>query len=515
MQPDGIVERLRRRALRVTSWQVLLVATIGIYTAYFTRVSIDVHQGLGTSSYDVGLYDQGVWLMSRFKAPFVTLMGRNLMGDHASFILVLVVPFYWIFSSIDTLFFLQSLALGLGALPVFLYARHRLQSEAIAYVLACAYLLHPAVGWANRENFHPDSFLAFFVGMAIYGALTRKWRLYVVFVVLALLVKEDVSLVVVPLGVWVAVKRDRRIGLATIAGAVGLMLVGMFLVMRSLIGVATRNGWRIPFGGPAGLLRETIERPGNVIDHFRADGRPFYVWQMTFPFGFVFLRRPSVALIGAVVLGTNILSTYFYQYHIEYHYSLIIVPALAMGTVYALAQIAHRVRRWLTGLIAVTALWGCLMWGVVPVGAVIAPWVHPSLGRTLPGYWAPDYAPAAAGRELMAEIPTDASVSAYHALDPHLAHRTSIYQFPNPFRVVLYGPNETLEQARACLPAANNVQYVMLPTDLGNLQPDWDVVQSDFELAGSNDYWRLYKRTGHEITCSKVSGDIFATLHHA
>ena len=49
--------------------------------------------------------------------------------------------------------------IGLGAVPVFLYARRRLQSEAMALVLAGAYLLHPAVGWTNLENFHPDSFL--------------------------------------------------------------------------------------------------------------------------------------------------------------------------------------------------------------------------------------------------------------------------------------------------------------------------------------------------------------------
>jgi uncharacterized membrane protein len=258
-------EQLSAAARRVTPWQGVLAVMIVAYTWYFTKISIDVHQGLGTSSYDVGLYDQGVWLLSRFKAPFVTLMGRNLMGDHASFILVFLAPFYWLYPSINTLFFFQSLALGLGALPVFLYARHKFASERLAVVLAGCYLLHPAVSWANRENFHPDSFLGVFIGMAIYAALVRKWRLYAVFVVLALLVKEDVSLVVVPLGVWVALKRDRRIGLATIGGALGLMLFAMFAVMKSLIGVPTRNGWRIPFGGPTGLLREAVERRRSAI----------------------------------------------------------------------------------------------------------------------------------------------------------------------------------------------------------------------------------------------------------
>ena len=69
----------------------------------------------------------------------------------------------------------------------------------------------------------------------------------------ALLVKEDVALVIVPLGLWVAAQRDRRIGLVTAGAAVLTTVIAMFVVMRSLIGVPTRNAWRIPFGGPSGF----------------------------------------------------------------------------------------------------------------------------------------------------------------------------------------------------------------------------------------------------------------------
>ena len=61
-----------------------------------------------------------------------------------------------------------------------------------------------------------DPFGGVLVGFAIYAALERKWRLYAVFVVLSLMVKEDASLVLVPLGIWVTLKRDRRIGLLTV-----------------------------------------------------------------------------------------------------------------------------------------------------------------------------------------------------------------------------------------------------------------------------------------------------------
>lgn len=469
---------------RVTPWQVGLVGVIALYVTYFTRRSLDIHHGLGTSSYDFGLYDQGVWLMSRFDAPFVTLMGRNLMGDHTSFILVALVPVYWLFPAAGTMLFAQALVIGLGAVPVFLFARRRLQSEWMALVLATAYLLHPAVGWTNVENFHPDAFLGVLVGMAIWAALERRWTTYAVFVVLSLLVKEDVSLVIVPLGIWVALRRDRRIGLITIVGSLGVMAVAMLVVMRSLIGVPTRNAWRVPFGGPSGLIRTTFERPGDVVDHLRADGRPWYVWQMLTPFAWVFLRRSSVALIGCVVLAANVVSTFWYQYHINYHYSLVVVPALALGTVYAIAAFGGRARTYATAAVGVVALYTAYLWGPMP------------FSRNEIAHWAPNHPVAEQMRDVIEDIPRDAVVSAFHSATPHLSHREKIYQFPNPFRVMLYGPDVSLEGTRL-EERAEEVEYVLLPVNRdAELAADWNAIAAGFDLVKSNDSWQLYQRDG-------------------
>ena len=84
--PDSLLGRLGYwlRNVAPATWLVLLL--VAIYVAYFTNRTLDIHHGLGTSSYDSGLYDQGLWLMSRFEEPFVTLMGRNLFGDHTFFL---------------------------------------------------------------------------------------------------------------------------------------------------------------------------------------------------------------------------------------------------------------------------------------------------------------------------------------------------------------------------------------------------------------------------------------------
>lgn len=454
------------------------------WTWHFTRLSLEIHHGFGTSSYDLGLYDQGVWLLSRFRSPFVTLMGRHLFGDHTSFILLLLVPWYWVAPSVATLLLVQSAVVAAGAVPVFLYARHRLGSGALGLVFGAVYLAHPAVGWTNLENFHPDAFLGCFVGMAIWAALVRRWRVYAAFVVLALLVKEDVSLAMVPLGVWVALRRDRRIGILTIVGSLAYMAVAMLVVMRSLIGVPTRNLWRIPFGGVWGSIRTAVYHPGEMFDHLRSDGRPRYLWQMIFPAGWASIRLPDVAAISGLVLFTNVLSTFWYQYQIQYHYSLIAVPALTLGAVHAVGVVRQRLRIVIVGAVALTAVWSSILWGPLP-------W-----SRNEISHWAPSHPGARAARDIVHQVPADAVVSAHHLVATHLAHRPLIYMFPNPFRLILYGPDRRLEGTRLD-DLAERVEYVVLPVDRSEMEArDWAAIEAAFAVESANEYWVLYRRVG-------------------
>ena len=483
-----------QRVAPPTAPQVFLAGAVVIWTWYFSVRSLNIHHALGTATYDSALYDQGMWLLSRFDAPFVTLMGRNLFGDHTSFVLLFLVPLYWIAPGAWIMFTAQSAAIAAGAIPVFLYARRRLGSEWWALIGAGTYLLHPAVGWTNLENFHPDAFLGVFVGFAIYAALERKWRMYAVFVVLSLLVKEDVSLVIVPLGIWVALRRDRRIGLLTVFGSLAFMAVAMFVVMRSLIGVPTRNSWRIPFGGVRGLIDTTITNPTQLVEHLRRDDRPWYLVQMTAPFAWLFARLPDVALISGLVLFTNILSTFWYQYQIDYHYSLIAVPALAIGTVYAIGamrehvvrvrdrSVTVRTRPIAMGALAAATLVTAYLWAPVP-------W-----GRTPMFYGRTDNVYAVSARELLDLVPDDAVVSANYRLTPHLAYRKEIYQFPVPFRVLLYGPDASTEGERLT-ERAERVDVVMLPVNLdGALVDDWLEVADAFTEVARNDIWVMYER---------------------
>jgi uncharacterized membrane protein len=467
------------RSISVWGWVVLvLVLTHALWMIW---IAYDLHYGLGTFSYDVGLYDQGVWLMSRGKEPFVTLMGRNLLGDHASLIMVLMIPVYWVAPGVMTLLVVQALVVAAGAFPIYFLAKRLLDSGAMACGAAVMWLANPALNGGAMENFHPDSFLALFIPLTLYAAFAQKWRLFAIAVILSVLVKEDVLLVMVPIGLFVAWRFDRRRGLLAALVSIVVTILGMFVMMRHLIGVPTRNGWRIPFGGFTGLLKETFTNPINVFNHLRSDDRPMYLFKMMAPFAGLFLAAPSVAILAVPVLASNVVSTFWYQHQIEYHYSIVAVPLLLVATLVAIARSGPQWKRIAMALTVLCSLVTFVAWGIHPLSS------HPRVALTAGSPY------AKSGLEMIESIPDGAVVSAYDPLTAHLGHRRQIYFFPNPFKALYYGVDDSLSGQP--LPAAKDVEYVVLPRALGEeLSWVWAGVRAQFTEIDNNQFWQLFQR---------------------
>jgi uncharacterized membrane protein len=224
-----------------------------------------------------------------------------------------------------------------------------------------------------------------------------------------------------------------------------------------------------------------------VADLFVSESRLFYAWQMLSSVGWGFLRLPDVAAIGLLVFLANLVSAHGYQHSIQFHYSLVLVPPLVLGTVHAIGALG-RYRHQIIAGVALAALWASFLWGTLPF-ARDARFYHP-----------PDHPVAVAARQIMAAVPADASVSAHHRLTPHLANRTDIYHFPNPFHVNYYGPGDDIMPGGTRLRASDEIEYVLLRTPLTQdveLRV-WGGALPDFELVEVNDYWRLYRRVGLE-----------------
>jgi Predicted membrane protein (DUF2079) len=141
--PPGAGER----HLAVTD-SVLLGGMITLFVGSFVWLTWLTHARFGTFGFDLGIFDQGVWLLSRFRDPFVTIRGLPLFGDHASYILVLIAPLYWIGANPRLLLLLQVVALAIPAASVYLIGIRRLGSPLAGLSVAAAYLAFPALQWA-------------------------------------------------------------------------------------------------------------------------------------------------------------------------------------------------------------------------------------------------------------------------------------------------------------------------------------------------------------------------------
>src|SRR5512139_2688593 len=184
-------------AAHVVAWGMVLA-----YIVTFTWLAILRHAAFDSSGFDLGIYDQVVWNTLHGRPFFYTTTGQPLLhlSNHASPILLLVAPFYLIYSGPEMLLFLQTAVIGLGGLPLFWLAREKLESDLAGLSLLAAYLLFPALEVVTLSDFHPPALATGFLMYAFYFLEKRRAGWFLLFAVLAMACKEQISLLVVFMG---------------------------------------------------------------------------------------------------------------------------------------------------------------------------------------------------------------------------------------------------------------------------------------------------------------------------
>jgi len=147
-------------------------------------------------------------------------------------ILLPVSLFYLIYSSPKTLLVLQTIAIAIGAWPLYLLAREKLQSEFGGIVFAAAYLLSPALEAANLFQFHAVSLAPTFLLWAFYFLEKEKALWFIVFSVLAMSCKEEMPLLIVMMGLYAFFLRKRKkLGMVMIVVAVIWFYVAVYIIV--------------------------------------------------------------------------------------------------------------------------------------------------------------------------------------------------------------------------------------------------------------------------------------------
>jgi uncharacterized membrane protein len=280
-----------------------------------------------------------------------SIRGMAWPGDHSSLILFLLAPLWLVAPHPLTLPLLQTLALGLGAIPVFALARRETGQGALALGCAALWLLYPAVGYVDLFEFHPEALSAPCLLAAFHALRSGRTRATAVWAALALLGKEDVALVVGALAIYaLATRRPREA--AWLAGLAAASLALTFGVLKPAFGGSQAEYGRMyaAWGeGPLGVLRGILGRPTEALRALTGLGVPGALGEATrqyhvhllLPLAFLPLVAPEVALLAWPVVAAHLLSDRMPQHTIVYQYGALVAPFYVAAAVVGLARLVR------------------------------------------------------------------------------------------------------------------------------------------------------------------------------
>jgi uncharacterized membrane protein len=390
------------------------------FAAGFAALSMLRHRSFETGRFDLGNMVQAVWSTAHghpLRVTTLTGLQAFRLGAHVDPILVLFAPLWWLWPSPDLLLVVQSIAIALGALPVYWLAHKHLASRRAGFGFALAYLLYPPTTWLALNEFHPG-------GLAMPALLYAFWYLdedrlapFAVFALLATICREDVPLVLAGYGVWYALAHGRRAGATIAAAGVAWTAIAVGVVIPHF------GAGQSTFSGRYSEARAALQDPADLFRIAFDHAGVHYLLELVLPLAGLCLLAP-IALAALPALLLNLLSATPTQTSIHFHYTAAEIPPLILAAVLGGARLRDRLRIPVATIAVAATLIGNYALGAIPV------WGELPGGETLQERAAivTDHDRIAAGALRL--IPPAAVVSASNSLGGHLSARRRILSFP-------------------------------------------------------------------------------------
>jgi len=304
--------------------------------------------------YDLGNMEQAVWgtlhgylLRNTASKEMINFSYPTRLGIHADLFLFLIVPLYILWQSPKLLLLVQVIIAGAGALPLYLISQKLLKSSLAGLVFAFAYLVSPILGAALLFDFHAFTLVSSFLFFAFYFLLEKRYLPYFIFILLALTCKEEVSLLVFLLGIYIYLKHNKKIGLTTILLGLTWFIIVFFIIMPHF-----RSGSEYIFlsryaylgKDKMTIIKNLITRPGLIIYGFKNINKLVYLLYLILPLAGLCLFSPFI-ILGAPTLFINLLSAEQTMYSCGFHYSAPLLFYLLISSIFGLIFLIKRFKK--------------------------------------------------------------------------------------------------------------------------------------------------------------------------
>jgi len=422
-----IYPKVKRLAAVWLRYQGLVALGLGAaYSLTYITLSVLRHQSYHSFGFDLGLFNQVFWNTTQGR-PFESTMSQalpvphSLLGDHFSPVFLALIPFYFAYPHPETLLVMQTLALALGAWPVYLLARLKLPDGYAAWWVL-AYLLFVPLAYINMYDFHEVALSVALLGFALYSLERGRFGWFLVSLLFTFLVKEEMALIGVGFGAYVLLaKRDWKLGVGVLAGS----LLAFFAVIQ--IAIPFFGGGRsYPYigirysdvgGSPGGILRTLVTNPLRIARALLQPKKIYFLVAIFGPGLGLSALAGWAALLLLPTLGYLLLSNYEPQYSFTSQYSAPLIPLVVGTAILALARLRESIRAPVMAAVVVSSLLFSWAFGDMPFSRKF----DLSLYSTQSRY--------AAFVPHLSLIAPDARVSAENGFPSHLSERCYIYDF--------------------------------------------------------------------------------------
>ncbi|BAZ16173.1 hypothetical protein NIES4071_80480 [Calothrix sp. NIES-4071] len=399
----SLTESFRHHSL---AW--LIGASILIF---FTCSSVR-HILFQSLAFDLGIFDQAVYLISQGKEPFSTFLGFHILGDHAALIWYPLALLYKIYPSVYWLFAVQSVALAAGALPVWHLAKLA-GLDKYATTISAVYLLYPVIFNVNLFDFHSEVIAMPMLFTAVWCARTHKWGYFCLSVVVVLMCKAVLAFTVVGMGVWLLLFERRRW-----YGATAIIMGVFWFVIASKVIIPTFNSQeltavaRYSYLGSSiwEIAKNLIISPSLVLSKIFTLDNLVYLILLSAPIFWGLSLKGAAPLVGAIpCVALNLIADYQPQKDLVHQYSVPAVPFLILAVIATLAA----------GKGLVRSQRGIIIWSLIGFLLLAKFTYFGSIYLKKLDTWQ-------ATNEAVQRVKTQGSVLTTASISPHLSHRQVI-----------------------------------------------------------------------------------------
>jgi uncharacterized membrane protein len=409
---------------------------VAVYVLAMGFIVVTRHRALRTHALDLGQYAQTVWSIANGHGAtftlipeYVTTVRMHAWGDHFQPILYVLVPLVWLVPSVSLILLAQVVALALGAVAVFAYARRGgagaglAGGAGVAGALAVVYLLNPSLHGINLRDIHPAAFAIPLLLAAAAAHDARRFAWCALAVVGAAACREDAAVAVVGFGVWLALARGRWLAGGGVAVAAVALLAFELQVLMPYFrgdGVGYHHLYRYTHLGDSlgEILITLVARPWRWLGLVVTGPKLVYALAMLAPLGFLPLLAPRTLAAAVPGLAMNLLSNDPILINHRAQYQAFVLPFLVLAAVDGYLALRARAegRRWPGLALGAAACFAVILTSRTFNDLSVRFW---RLGEE-----------QRAAHALMARIPPDTGVSANERLVPHLVMRKDVFVYP-------------------------------------------------------------------------------------